>query len=70
MIKNKQPIFAVEAKLSDKSLSKHINYFSERTEIPKFYQVHTGEGSRNINDRFALMSYLDFSNFLDSTIKR
>lgn len=38
--KNKKPLFAVECKLSDSTLSKHIKYFKERTKIPEFYQVH------------------------------
>jgi uncharacterized protein len=42
VIKNKQPVFAVEAKLGDKNISPHIKYFKERTKIPKFYQVHLG----------------------------
>jgi predicted AAA+ superfamily ATPase len=36
------PLFAVEAKSGEKSLSPHIKYFSERTKIPAFYQVHLG----------------------------
>lgn len=42
VIKNKKPIFAVECKTGEKHLSKHINYFKERTPIPEFYQVHQG----------------------------
>lgn len=42
VIKNKKPEFAVECKLNDQDLSPHIKYFSERTGIPKFYQVHLG----------------------------
>ena len=40
VLKNKKPIFAVECKTGEKSLSKHIPYFKERTNIPAFYQVH------------------------------
>lgn len=43
VLKNKKPIFAVECKSGDKQLSKHIGYFKERTNIPKFYQVHLKE---------------------------
>lgn len=42
VIKNKKPLFAVEAKVSEKVLSPHVKYFSERTPIPKFYQTHLG----------------------------
>lgn len=43
VLKNKKPIFAVECKSGEKSLSPHINYFRERTNIPEFYQVHMQE---------------------------
>lgn len=43
ILKDKNPLFAVECKLSDQDLSPHIKYFSERTKIPKFYQVHLGK---------------------------
>ncbi|HXH31704.1 MAG TPA: ATP-binding protein [Bacteriovoracaceae bacterium] len=43
VLKDKKPLFAAEAKLSDKELSSHVKYFQQRTNIPKFYQVHLGE---------------------------
>lgn len=36
---NKKPWFAVEAKLSEKTPSKHLHYFKERLKIPFVYQV-------------------------------
>ncbi|MEM7179511.1 MAG: ATP-binding protein [Spirochaetota bacterium] len=42
VLQDKKPLFAVECKTGDKSVSKHIQYFHERTKIPKFYQVHLG----------------------------
>ncbi len=42
VIRDKKPLFAVECKLYDTALSPHIVYFAERTNIPKFYQVHRG----------------------------
>ena len=42
ILKDKKPLFAVECKVSDQNLSKAIKYFKERTQIPKFYQVHLG----------------------------
>jgi predicted AAA+ superfamily ATPase len=42
VLKDKVPIFAVECKTGEKNLSKHIKYFSERTPIPHYYQVHLG----------------------------
>ncbi|HXH73358.1 MAG TPA: ATP-binding protein [Bacteriovoracaceae bacterium] len=43
VVKDKKPLFAVECKVSDRELSGHMAYFKERTNIPKFYQVHMGE---------------------------
>lgn len=40
VLKDKKPIFAVECKSGEKELSKHIEYFRQRTKIPAFYQVH------------------------------
>lgn len=40
VLKDKKPIFAVECKSGEKELSKHIEYFRQRTNIPAFYQVH------------------------------
>jgi predicted AAA+ superfamily ATPase len=42
VLKNRQPIFAVECKTGEQKLSPHINYFKARTKIPEFYQVHLG----------------------------
>ena len=42
VVKNSQPQFAVECKSSDQAVSKHIAYFAARTDIPYFYQVHSG----------------------------
>jgi predicted AAA+ superfamily ATPase len=43
VLKNKKPLFAVECKSGDRSLSKNILYFKERMQIPEFYQVHLGK---------------------------
>lgn len=43
VLKNNKPVFAVECKTGEKNLSESICYFSERTQIPKFYQVHLGK---------------------------
>lgn len=43
VLKNKKPLFAVECKTGEKSISKHIKYFAERTNIPIFYQIHRGK---------------------------
>lgn len=43
VIKNNEPMFAVECKLNDADLSPTIKYFKTRTKIPDFYQVHMGK---------------------------
>jgi len=43
VLRDGHPELAVECKVGEKGLSKAIPYFKERTEIPAFYQVHTGE---------------------------
>lgn len=42
VLKNNKPLFAVESKSGERQLSRHIQYFKERTQIPEFYQVHLG----------------------------
>jgi hypothetical protein len=41
-MQNRSPLFAVECKLGERGLSRQVAYFAQRTEIPKFYQVHAG----------------------------
>lgn len=43
VLKNRKPIFAVECKTGEKSIGPALSYFSERTPIPRFYQVHLGD---------------------------
>lgn len=38
-----KPLFAVECKVSDRNVDPALSYFAERTGIPRFYQVHTGQ---------------------------
>lgn len=42
VLKNNNPLFAVECKIGDRAVHPAIAYFSERTKIPIFYQVHLG----------------------------
>ncbi len=42
VLQSGKPLFAVECKTGEKSLSATIPYFAKRTVIPKFYQVHQG----------------------------
>jgi hypothetical protein len=43
VIENKKPVFAVEVKTGERSLSPAVRYFKQRTGIPRWYQVHLGE---------------------------
>ena len=49
VVENKNPAFAVECKISAKSIQKNTTYFKERISIPKVYQVHleSDEYTRN-----------------------
>jgi predicted AAA+ superfamily ATPase len=43
VLQNRKPLFAVECKTGEKSISSAARYFAERTPIPRFYQTHLGE---------------------------
>jgi uncharacterized protein len=42
VIQDRKPCFAVECKTGEKAFAPALRYFSERTDIPRFYQVHLG----------------------------
>jgi predicted AAA+ superfamily ATPase len=42
VLEGKKPVFAVEVKTGERSVSPAIKYFKERTSIPRWYQVHLG----------------------------
>ncbi|MBI2070988.1 MAG: ATP-binding protein [Elusimicrobia bacterium] len=42
VVKDRKPLFAVEAQLSDAPVSASIAYFAQRLSIPEFYVVHLG----------------------------
>lgn len=42
VLRNKKPLFAVECKTGEKNISPLIQYYSERTSIPQYFQVHLG----------------------------
>ena len=46
VIRDNEPLFAVECKSGEKSPSPAIAYFRDRTPIADFYQVHLGERDR------------------------
>jgi hypothetical protein len=59
VMRDRRPVFAVECKTGERSISKSVGYFAERTPIPHFYQVHQGE------DRYERgnVTVLPFTNF-------
>ncbi len=61
VLKNGKPIFAVECKTGEKSVSSSIKYYSERTPILHFYQVHNGKKSYSVSDKISVMTFKDFS---------
>ena len=50
VLRDGKPIFAVECKVGEKSISKHVSYFAKRTEVPIFYQVHMGKEDYEVTD--------------------
>ncbi|MFN3455692.1 MAG: ATP-binding protein [Pseudobdellovibrio sp.] len=64
VLKNKKPIFAVECKTGDKSLSPAIRYFKERTSIPKFYQVHMKDSDFTPEANVRVLPFIKFCNEL------
>lgn len=50
VLRDGQPEFAVEVKTGDHSPSKHLNYFRERTDIKRFYQVHLADSDYGDED--------------------
>ena len=45
ILKDKKPLFAVECKSGEKSISPSIKYFAQRISIPFWYQVHKGKAA-------------------------
>jgi len=43
VLKDEKPLFAVECKTGEKNINPAMFYFMERTQIPRFYQVHSGK---------------------------
>lgn len=43
VLKDRIPMFAVECKAGERGINPAMHYFMERTAIPTWYQVHTGE---------------------------
>lgn len=60
VLKNKKPLFAVECKTGEKSVSPHLHYFAQRMSIPMFYQIHLGKKSQSITDKIHILPFHEF----------
>jgi hypothetical protein len=61
VLQNHKPIFAVECKTGFKEISPNIKYFSQRTQIPVFYQVHLSTSDfENRDFRVRVLPFLKF----------
>ena len=50
VVRNNKPEFSVECKMGERQLSRNISYFSQRSNIPLFSQVHMGEKDYEVTD--------------------
>lgn len=50
VLRQNQPLFAVECKSGEKSVNPAIFYFKDRTPVSRFYQVHMGNKDYEKND--------------------
>lgn len=60
ILKNRKPVFAVECKSGDRSVSSNIYYFKQRTNIPYFYQVHFGEKHFSPESGIEVLPFIKF----------
>lgn len=60
VLKNKKPLFAVECKLKNRSVSPHIFYFKDRTPIEKFYQVSLVGDEKQVQEGVITTSFENF----------
>jgi hypothetical protein len=59
VLQDRKPRFAVECKTGEKAFSPALRYFAERTDIPKFFQVHLGK-SHFQQGNLAMLPYVRF----------
>lgn len=60
VLQKKKPIFAVECKTGERSVSEHLRYFKVRTKIPIFYQVHLGERDYSPEEGIRVLPFTSF----------
>ena len=61
VLRDGRPEFAVECKSGERSASPACRYFRERTDIPRFYQVHLG--TKDFGNATAGTRVLPFATF-------
>lgn len=61
VLRDRRPEFAVECKTGERNVSPACRYFRERTNIPRFYQVHLGH--KDYGDATADTRVLPFHSF-------
>ncbi len=64
--RNRRPLFAVEAKLSDRIPDPTLRYFSERTNIPIFIQVFREGSGISLTEKVSSMPLSEFARFLNN----
>ncbi|MCY4425677.1 MAG: ATP-binding protein [Halieaceae bacterium] len=60
VIREHQPLFAVECKVGDRELAPQLKYFKERTDIPAFYQVHLSNKDYQTADGIRVLPFRKF----------
>lgn len=68
VLKNREPLFAVECKLSKTQFSPHVLYFAQRTKIPIIYQVHLGNEDFEHTEHAARV--IPFGTFVRDVLKK
>lgn len=65
VVRNGKPEFAVECKSGERDVGRNVSYFSERTSIPVFYQVHMGGKDYEVaKQRVRVLPFRAFSRVL------
>ncbi len=67
VLRDNAPLFAVECKTGAKSVSKHLAYFSQRTDIHCFYQVHIGQDDYEVAEQ--RVRVLPFTRFVAEVLQ-
>ena len=61
VIRERQPLFAVECKVGDRDLAPQLKYFKERADIRHFYQVHLANKDYLTADGIRVLPFWKFT---------